>query len=154
MMPRSSNYAARPYAIGYCKPPRAHQWPKGTSGNPRGQTMLSGDIAECVCNLLRQTKPPRRKRVSFGDAIAQKLLQQALKGDRLSIRDVIRLQQEYRARNKVEGWTVIHAVPVFDNEESLFRKSIERNRELMEENERLKALVNSVRALPPPPLDQ
>jgi hypothetical protein len=72
----------------------------------------------------------------------------------LSIRDVIRLQQEYRARNKVEGWTVIHAVPVFDNEESLFRKSIERNRELMEENERLKALVNSVRALPPPPLDQ
>jgi hypothetical protein len=151
MMPRSSDYASRPYAIGYCKPPRAHQWPKGTSGNPRGLTKRSGDIAACLCKLLGQSKPPRSKRVSFGDAISRKLLQQALNGDRLSIREVIRLQQEYLEQHRAEESLEITAELIFDEEENRYLATFQENQRLKKEMNDLKALFGEERLLLAPP---
>jgi hypothetical protein len=43
------------YEVGYCKPPRAHQWKRGQSGNPKGRARGSRnfDYAKAHAEIAR-----------------------------------------------------------------------------------------------------
>ncbi len=42
------------YEVGYCRPPRASQWPRGQSGNPRGRRRRSNKRHQDIVRILRE----------------------------------------------------------------------------------------------------
>lgn len=71
--------------VGYCRPPKAHRWRKGQSGNPEGRRPAS----KCLDTLMLQelegkvslTEGGREKRITKRQAIAKRIINGALKGN-------------------------------------------------------------------------
>jgi hypothetical protein len=42
------------YEVGYCRPPRAGQWPRGQSGNPRGRRKRTNKRHQDIVRILRE----------------------------------------------------------------------------------------------------
>jgi hypothetical protein len=70
------------------------------------------------------------------EIMMQQLVADAIKGNATSRRDVFKLMNFAEA--KTEGWTVIHAKPVFPEEE----ETVLRNSRI--ENERLKKIIEEL----------
>lgn len=72
------------YEIGYKKPPRDTRFRPGQSGNPRGRPRRSRNFANMLEEALHQkvriTKGSDTSRVSAYEAMAYKLVEDALKG--------------------------------------------------------------------------
>ncbi len=83
------------YEVGYGKPPMATRFKPGQSGNPRGRPKRIPTLAECVEREARRTivatEDGTARRMSKLDALAKRLMQQALKGDARSTQQVIHL---------------------------------------------------------------
>lgn len=72
------------YEVGYGKPPKATQFKKGVSGNPKGRSKRPLDFDQA---LLREAKTRvtlnengRRKRISKHDVVMKQLVNNAMKG--------------------------------------------------------------------------
>ena len=79
--------------VGYGKPPRASRFKPGQSGNPKGRPKkVSGGLADHLRAAVNQTLEVKvggvRKKMTFQEAIAMKLANDALTG---SATDMIRL---------------------------------------------------------------
>jgi hypothetical protein len=73
---------ADPYDIGYGKPPKASQWQKGQSGNPKGRPKTRADHLRDAAMILTQpvtARTPERKTISL-NAIEAAYLAQCRKG--------------------------------------------------------------------------
>lgn len=85
----------RDYDMGYGKPPMATRFQPGQSGNPRGRPKRIPTLAECVEREARRTivatEDGTVRRMSKLDALAKRLMQQALKGDARATQQVIQL---------------------------------------------------------------
>lgn len=85
----------RDYDVGYGKPPMATRFKPGQSGNPRGRPKRIPTLAECVEREARRTivatEDGTVRRMSKRDALAKRLMQQALKGDARATQQVIQL---------------------------------------------------------------
>lgn len=81
-------------AVGYGKPPRAHQFKKGESGNPKGRpkgalsfkTILSNELG----TKLEIKEYGKRRKVSKLEAIIKRLVADALNGNPKALMELLR----------------------------------------------------------------
>lgn len=80
-----SEALAEDYQIGYRKPPKVHQFQPGQSGNPRGRPKGSRSFSSILSDELDKpiTAQIRGRTVTMSrrEALAQRVIEQALKGD-------------------------------------------------------------------------
>ena len=73
------------YEIGYCKPPKEHQFKPGQSGNPKGRPKGAKSLASDLSEELREKVPARefgtQKRLSKQRAILKAQVAKAMAGD-------------------------------------------------------------------------
>jgi Family of unknown function (DUF5681) len=73
------------YEVGYCRPPTAHQFKKGQSGNPRGRRKGSISAASHVAKALNESvfvqDKGQRRSLSKMAVAATQLVNKAVSGD-------------------------------------------------------------------------
>ncbi len=73
------------YKVGYSKPPKAKQFKKGRSGNPKGRPKgslnLATDLTAELSEQISVREDGRSRRVSKQRALIKSLLAKALQGD-------------------------------------------------------------------------
>jgi hypothetical protein len=85
--------------IGYGRPPRAHQFKKGQSGNPKGrpkkQAPEVGDIIADVINAPAFYTEGNRRKVATRDELSfRALINQAITGDVRAAEEIAKLLQQ------------------------------------------------------------
>jgi hypothetical protein len=87
------------YQVGYKRPPKAHQFKKGQSGNPRGRKKGSKGydtlMREQLTQKIKVSVGGKVKVVAFAEALIMSLKRRALEGDRAAIAQLIPLIQRY-----------------------------------------------------------
>ena len=87
------------YDIGYGRPPKATQFKKGYSGNPKGRPKGSNNLSTDVKAILKTPVPitegGKRRNVSTQKAMLLRLREKALKGDAKSIDRLVGLAGAY-----------------------------------------------------------
>ena len=76
------------YEVGYCRPPRASQWPRGQSGNPRGRRKRSDKRHQDIVRILREEMIAQVSAIEGGNEVmidmlrflAKQLLADLVKG--------------------------------------------------------------------------
>jgi hypothetical protein len=72
-------------AVGYGRPPKAHQFKKGQSGNPKGRPPASRNLhtafEEALNSMVTLRENGEARRVPASEALALALLRGGLKGD-------------------------------------------------------------------------
>jgi hypothetical protein len=83
--------------VGYAKPPRAKQFKKGQSGNPKGRPKGSG-IRDAVDKVLQRTVlitvDGKQRRVPVTEAMMMQLTQRGLSGDPTASRDFMKIADQ------------------------------------------------------------
>jgi hypothetical protein len=73
------------YTVGYGKPPHQTQFKKGQSGNPKGRTKGSKNLAALIMSALNEpvtvTQNGRRKRITKIEAMTTQLANKGASGD-------------------------------------------------------------------------
>ena len=91
---------SKDYEVGYCKPPKEHQFQKGQSGNPKGRPKSRKpdtiDISELLNEPVRVRTGEVAKRMSPFEVSTRNLANRALEGDLGAIKKFIKLCEEYR----------------------------------------------------------
>jgi hypothetical protein len=85
------------YDVGYRKPPKATQFKKGRSGNPKGRPKGSKNfgtqVASTFARKISVHEKGRERRISMAEAILLKLSARAIAGDMAAVRAAIALLQ-------------------------------------------------------------
>jgi hypothetical protein len=85
------------YEVGYGKPPRATQFKKGQSGNPRGRPKgakgFDAQLKEAFGQKVEVQLKGKMRRITAGQAMLLKLTAKALGGDMAALRQGISLFQ-------------------------------------------------------------
>ena len=83
------------YEVGFGKPPKHTRFKPGQSGNPRGRPKRVPTLAELVQREAKRkivvVEEGERRKVSKLDALAKRLMQEALKGNARATQQVIQL---------------------------------------------------------------
>jgi Family of unknown function (DUF5681) len=95
------------YEVGYGRPPRHHQFRKGTTGNPKGRPRGSGKQKIRLYDILMDpvwiTIDGRRKKVPFPVAHLQRLKEQAAKGNPKASQSLLQLYRDMRLFDSEES---------------------------------------------------
>ncbi len=87
--------AAAEYDVGYKKPPRHSQFQPGRSGNPKGRPRAAKGLHTLVRDTLTQKVAVRTangtKKISRIEAVLQKTVEQAMKGNPRALAELIKL---------------------------------------------------------------
>jgi len=94
----SNPKAAKPYAVGYGKPPIHTRFQSGASGNPAGKKKGQKGLKAVVEGVFQEKvsiRTPRGiRKVTKLDALMQKLMNDALTGDARAVMQIVRLAKE------------------------------------------------------------
>lgn len=81
------------YEVGFCKPPKATQFKKGQSGNPRGRPKGSLNLATILKRAINEkimiAENGRQRTVCKGEAVIKQLVNRAAQGDLQYIRTLL-----------------------------------------------------------------
>lgn len=104
---RSSNdLQARNYEIGYGKPPRQHQFKKGTSGNPKGRRKGARNEATILRELMEQKVEVRQsgktRKFIVLEALLRKLVDDAFKNNHNAMKLVLDRYRSIAAAHEAE----------------------------------------------------
>lgn len=81
---RSDDLGSEQTEIGFKKPPKAHSWKKGESGNPKGRKKGSRNKKTVIISLMEGRlgrKIPDPKKLSAQEGMLWKAIQKGLAGD-------------------------------------------------------------------------
>lgn len=123
-----------PYEVGYKRPPKAHQFKKGQSGNPRGRkkgaktfvTMLRAQVGQ----KIKISVGGKVRTVPLAEAFLMNLCRRALEGDRVATAQLLSLMQRYSPTGdeELEAYDLSRlSDDEFDELERLFTKAHTRN---------------------------
>ena len=100
--------------VGYKKPPRHSQFPKGKSGNPKGRPKASKNMGKILEEILSEPITLREgetvRRMNKAEAMMQSLIHKALKGDIRALTMVWKLTAHLEER-KQQGPSGVLIVP-------------------------------------------
>ena len=82
------------------------------------------------------------RRNNYAETAATAYLQLGLRGSLGALRDITRIQQARAERNSEEGWTIITAAPVFEEEENRYLQTFEENQQLRDRIQQLEKLLD------------
>ena len=89
---------AKPYTVGYGKPPIHTRFQRGQSGNPKGKKKGQKSLKAVVEKVFQEKVSIRTARgtrkVTKLDALVQKLMNDALTGDAKAVMHIVRLAKE------------------------------------------------------------
>jgi hypothetical protein len=95
------------YDIGYRRPPAASRFKKGKSGNPKGRPKGSRNIATLIEQELQKrvviTENGKKRTVTRAQALAMKLVSEAMKGDAKCLTVMLDLQRRFGGSEAVDG---------------------------------------------------
>jgi hypothetical protein len=109
---RSDDPSPEKTEIGFKKPPRAHSWKKGESGNPKGRKKGSRNKKTIIIRLMEGRlgrKIPDPKKLTAQEALLWKAIQKGLAGDAKAMAFAFKRYDDATA----SGW----AGPVITTEE-------------------------------------
>jgi hypothetical protein len=113
------------YEVGYGKPPRAKQFQKGASGNPKGRPKGSKNLQSIVMKeskrKIRIDGPRGPQNITMLDLVIKQLLQKAAKGDLRASREFIVLVQQ----SEQAASTVASAISINELDQGVL-KNLER----------------------------
>ncbi len=118
-------------SVGYGRPPRKHQFQKGTSGNPNGRPRGSRNLSSLLDKAISKRVTIKeqggsRRRVSFAEAITMGLTQRALTSDRAA-RMVIELAREIEARMESQSQAVKGLDELADEDHAILARYVRRD---------------------------
>jgi hypothetical protein len=91
---------ANDYEVGYRRPPKAHQFPPGTSGNPTGRRKVARSVGAILQDVVRQkitvTEGGKTRRVSAIEGMLRRLRNDALRGDAGAVKLLLALLDRYK----------------------------------------------------------
>ena len=91
------------YEVGYGKPPKANQFKRGQSGNPKGRPKRTRNLSTLVRKVLDETVEAtiegKRRRIDRREAMVRVLVNNAMKGDPRAIKQVAELSDREEASN-------------------------------------------------------
>ena len=109
------------YEVGYGKPPRATQFRKGQSGNPKGRPKQARGLRQLVATALAQQitirEGGRTSQVSKREALILSLITKGIKGDIRAAAQVLRLMEEQDVAGEQDGGITINVIDQFDHPE-------------------------------------
>jgi hypothetical protein len=88
------------YKVGYGRPPREHQFRRGSCANPRGRPRGSSKQSPIQKALKRKvtiTVDGKRSRVPVTEALAVQTIQRGLSGNHQAAKDVLNLARAYES---------------------------------------------------------
>ena len=96
----SQSPEGRDYEIGYCKPPKATQFKRGTSGNAKGRKKRPPTVFQQIQELLAQrvtvTVDGKRKNLSALEIMLKSIANAGMKGDLKAVSFLLQLQSSHR----------------------------------------------------------
>ena len=96
---RSRKRAKPSYAVGYRRPPKATQFAKGKSGNPRGRPKGSRTVAAVLQEILEQKiaviENGKTRRLPAFEVMLRRLVNDAMRNDSRALKMVLALQDRY-----------------------------------------------------------
>src|SRR5271165_1826449 len=94
-MPGKWRSEPKDYAVGFAKPPAAHRFAPGVSGNPKGRPKGSANLATVLERTLREkvivNEGGRRKTISKLEAAIKQLINKAASGDHAALKLLVQL---------------------------------------------------------------
>lgn len=86
------------YEVGYGRPPKAGQFRKGQSGNPKGrpksQLSLAGSVQKAISKKVRVKTGQGERKLAKLDAMIEGLMNDALKGDARARSELLKLMRD------------------------------------------------------------
>ena len=93
--------------IGYGRPPRANQFQRGQSGNPRGRPKGSRSVPAILGDALHRkvavTENGRSRRITMLEVMLRRLTNDAARGDPRAIKLLLDVYGRYRDRGESPG---------------------------------------------------
>ena len=87
------------HAVGYGRPPKATQFKKGKSGNPRGRPKGSRSVGAVMQEILGQriavTESGRTRRIPALEVMLRRLANDAMRNDVVALKTVLMLVDRY-----------------------------------------------------------
>lgn len=98
----SNDKSARPYGIGYGKPPSGSRFKPGQSGNrkgrPKGSTNFASDIQRELNTSVVISENGRRRKITKRRAVAKQLVNKAAGGDPRSVPVLLNESRHHEAQ--------------------------------------------------------
>ncbi len=111
------------YDVGYCSPPKAHQFKPGQSGNrkgrPKGTKNLKTDLLEELGEMMKVREGDRERRISKQRALIKTQVARALKGNDRAAAKIIDL---YLRVTGFEDDAADADLPLTENERAVIEK--------------------------------
>jgi hypothetical protein len=98
-MRKRKNSKASAYAVGYGRPPKATQFAKGESGNPRGRPKGTRTVGAMLQEILRQkisvTENGKTRRLPALEVILRRLANDAMRSEPRALKLLLALNDRY-----------------------------------------------------------